>query len=81
VHRQGIVNGLAGWLVLMKGADLDSRKTPKLMMVRQLGVPQESWETAVAGFLTNWRVAVRPVGADRRGGASLPEPINCLDTG
>jgi hypothetical protein len=65
-------NGLAGWLVPMKGAYYDSRKTPELMMVRQLGLPQESWETAVAGLLTNWRVAVRPAGADRRGGSEPP---------
>ncbi len=64
-------NGLGGWLVLMKGAYYD-RKTPELMMVRPLGVPQASWESALAGFLANWKVAVRPNGPDRRGETNHP---------
>lgn len=59
-------NGLAGWLVLMKGGYYDSRNTPELMMVRTLGVPQASWETAVAGFVAHWKIAVRPAGTNRR---------------
>ena len=64
--------GLAGWLVLMKGAYYDSRKRPELMMVRPLGEPQGSWEASVASFETHWKLAVRPTPAERKNAERHP---------
>ena len=51
--------GLAGWLVLMKGGYYDAKRRPELMMIRPLGEPGQSWETALAAFEANRQRAVR----------------------
>lgn len=42
--------GLAGWLVLMKGGYYDIKQKPELMMIRPLGELGSDWEHAVAAF-------------------------------
>lgn len=42
--------GLAGWLVLMKGGYHDIKQKPELMMIHPLGEPRSDWGHAVAAF-------------------------------
>lgn len=50
------VQGLAGWLVLMKGGYY-SRPKPSLMMVRPLCDPQRPFAEAVEAFHAAWRTS------------------------
>ena len=51
--------GLAGWLVVMKGGYY-VRREPSLMMVRRLADPVRPFEEAAADFEAKRKAALRP---------------------